>query len=104
MPSKLGNVLPLFINVKKCVGSLFTSHLLNDLTEGKVKDVCLTELILHLKRFYSSHSKNTIVKIKVAIIVAINLLLKLLVPSIQHFQLNRECSFNELFAYFFSLH
>ena len=36
MPSKLGNALPLFINVRKWVGSLLTLDLLNNLTQVKV--------------------------------------------------------------------
>ena len=69
MPSKLVNVLPLFINViiQKCqVGSLFPSGLLHSFTQVKVKKVSglyilkksgLAEWTLHLKKEFSSHSK-----------------------------------------------
>ena len=53
MPSKQGNTLPLFINViiQECqVGSMFTSGLLHNFTQGKVKEVFLTEGTLHLKK------------------------------------------------------
>ena len=47
MPSKLGNALPLFINVRKRVDSPFISGLLRNFTQVKVKEVCLTEWTLH---------------------------------------------------------
>ena len=52
MPSKLGNALPLFINVRKWIGLLLTSSLLHNFTQVKVKEACLTELLL--KRAMSS--------------------------------------------------
>ena len=70
MPPKLGNTLPLFINIRKWVGSLFTSCLLHYLTQVKVKEVCLTEWTLHLKKI-SFLFKNANMKMKVRIIVAI---------------------------------
>ena len=58
MPSILGKVFPLFINVRKWVASLFTSNLLNDFTHVKVKKVCLTHRVdfTFLKK-YPYHSK-----------------------------------------------
>ena len=60
MPSILGNALPLFINViiwEFQVGSLFTLDPLHNFTHIKVKEVCLTEWTLHLKKVFPSHSK-----------------------------------------------
>ena len=51
MHSKLGNALPLFINVRKWVGSLFNSGLFYNFTQVKVKELCLIEWTLHLKKF-----------------------------------------------------
>ena len=48
MSSKLGNDLPLF---REWVGLLFTSGLLHNFKEVKVKEVCLREWTLHLKKF-----------------------------------------------------
>ena len=39
MPSKLENVLPLFISVRKWVGSMFTSDLTFNFTQVKAKKV-----------------------------------------------------------------
>ena len=50
MHSKLGNALPLFINVRKWVDSLLISGLLHNFTQVKGKEVCLTEWNLHLKK------------------------------------------------------
>ena len=51
MTPKLGNVIPLFINVRKLIGLLFTSGHLHNLPTS------LTDLTLHLVKFYSSHFK-----------------------------------------------
>lgn len=51
MLPKLGNAIPLLITVRKWAGSLLTSGLLN------VKEVCLTNWIFHLIKFYPFQSK-----------------------------------------------
>ena len=43
MPPKIGNALPLFINVIKCAGSLFNSGVLDNFIQVKVREVCLIE-------------------------------------------------------------
>ena len=58
MPSKLGNALTLFIIVRKWVGLVFSSNLLHNFTWVKVKEVCLTGWILHLKKGCPSQSKT----------------------------------------------
>ena len=66
MLSKLGIALPLFINgfIQECqVGSLFTSGLLHNFTQVKVKEVCLTEWTLHFFKKLSFSLKNAIVKL-----------------------------------------
>ena len=63
MSSKLGNVLPIFINIRKWVGLLFNSGLLHKFTQVKVKEVCLTEWTLNLKKKLSFSLKSTIVKL-----------------------------------------
>ena len=70
--------MPLFI---KWVDSLFTSGLLHNFTQAKVKEVSLTERTLYLKKFTLLTQKCYC---KVGIIVAITQLLKLAVSSIQH--------------------
>ena len=50
MPCKLGNALPLCINVTKWVGSLFTSGILHNVAQVKVKEVYLTDWTLRLKK------------------------------------------------------
>ena len=65
MQSKLGNVLLLLINIvikERQVGSLFTSGLLYNFTQVKVKYVYLTEWNLHLKKIALS-LKNAIAKL-----------------------------------------
>ena len=97
MPSKLENAFPLFINARKWVGSSFTSGLLHDLTQVKVKEVYHTEWTLHLKKFILPTQKCYC---EVGIIIIINLLFKLAVSSIHHLNSNRE----KLFAYIFFLY
>ena len=84
MSPKLGNALPLF---RKWVGSLFTSELLHNFTQVKVKVVYLTEWTLHQKKFILLMQKCYC---EVGIIIAIIRLLKLAVSSIQHLISNRE--------------
>ena len=85
MSSKLGKPLPLFINsnIQECQ---VVSGLLHNFTHVKVKEVCPTEWTLHLK-------KNILLAQKcyceVGIIIAINVLLKLAVSSIQYLKSNR---------------
>ena len=57
MPTKLENVLPLFISVRKGAGSLLISGLLHNFTHVKVGEVSFTEWTLHLIKFLLSHSK-----------------------------------------------
>ena len=65
-----GNALPFFINVRKCVGSLFTSGLLHNFTLVKVKEVCLTEWTLHPKKRFILLTQKCYCE--VGIIIAIN--------------------------------
>ena len=58
MQSKVGNVFPLFTNIRKCAGLLFVLGILNNVTLVKVKEACLTEWTLHLINLYLSHSKK----------------------------------------------
>ena len=70
IPTKLGNALA---NLRKWTGSLFTSGLLHNFVQVKVKEVCLSEWTLHLLiNFYLSHLKNTNAKMKVCITGTIN--------------------------------
>ena len=85
------------MNVRKRVGSLFTLGLLNHFTHVNIKELCLTEWTLHLKKSYPSHSKMR-KNCEVGIIIVINYLLRLGVSSIQHS--NRE----KLFAHIFFLY
>ena len=66
MPSKIGNALPLLLNLiiqERQVGSLFTSGHLHNFTQEKVKEVCLTEWTLHLKKIFFFSLKKAIVKL-----------------------------------------
>ena len=59
MPSKLGNTLPLFISVRKWVGTVLTSGLTLNFTQVKVKGThaSQSDRTLHLKKSYP-HSKT----------------------------------------------
>ena len=55
MPSKLENALPLFISVRKCVGSVLTSGLTLTFTQIKVKDRYASQsehFLVHLEKNY----------------------------------------------------
>ena len=69
MPSKLGNTLSLLANVRKWVGLLFTLVILHNMTQVKVKEICLTEWNLHLRKVILLTQKCYC---EVAIIIAIN--------------------------------
>ena len=71
MTSKLGNDLPVVINVRKRVDLLFASGLLHNFTQVKVKEVCLRVDFTSLKTL-SFSLKNVIVKINIDINKAIN--------------------------------
>ena len=64
MSSKLENTLPLFISVRKWVGSVLTSGLTLNFTQVKVKGrhASQSDRTLHLKKKLSS-LKNAIVKL-----------------------------------------
>ena len=57
MPPKLGNALPLLINVRKWADSMFTEGPWHNFIQVKVKEAFLAELKLRLTKSYSSHSK-----------------------------------------------
>ena len=64
MPSKLENALPLFISVRKWVGSVFTSGLTFNFTQVKVKKVGMSHRV-NLKKIFKKLSslKNAILKL-----------------------------------------
>ena len=62
MPSKLENASPLFIRVRKWVGSLFTSGLTFNFTRVKVKGRHASQSELYILKKLSS-LKNVIVKL-----------------------------------------
>ena len=63
MPSKLENALPLFISVRKWVGSVLTSGLTFNFTQVKLEGRYASERTLHLS--YKRHCE-------VSIIIAMN--------------------------------
>ena len=71
MASKLGNDLPVFINVRKRIGLLLASCLLRNFTQVKVKEVYLRVDFTSLKTL-SFSQKNAIVKIDIGFNKAIN--------------------------------
>ena len=62
MPSKLENALPLFISVRKWVGSVLTSGLTFNFTQVKVKGRYASQSELYILKKLSS-LKNAIVKL-----------------------------------------
>ena len=62
MPSKLENTLPLFISVRKWVGSVLTSGLTFNFTQVKVKGRYASQSELYILKKLSS-LKNAIVKL-----------------------------------------
>ena len=62
MPSKLENTLPLFISVRKWVGSVLTSGLTFNFTQVKVKSRHASQSELYIVKKLSS-LKNAIVKL-----------------------------------------
>ena len=63
MPSKLENALPLFISVRKWVGSVFTSGLTFNFTQVKVKKVGMPHRVSFTSYKKLSSLKNAIVKL-----------------------------------------
>ena len=63
MPSKLENALPLFISVRKWVGSVFTSGLTFNLTQVRVKKVGMPHRVNFTFKKKLSSLKNTMVKL-----------------------------------------
>ena len=63
MPSKLENALPLFISVRKWVGSVFTSGLTFNFTQVKVKKVGMPHRVKFTSKKKFSSIKNAIVKL-----------------------------------------
>ena len=57
MPSKLENALPLFISVRKWLGSVFTSGLTFNITQVKVKGSRASQSELYILKKYP-HSKT----------------------------------------------
>ena len=67
MPSKLENILPLFISVGKWVGSVFTSGLTFNFTPVKVKSGYASQNELYmLKKFIFTEKRHCEVSITIA--------------------------------------
>ena len=63
MPSKIENALPLFISIRKWVGSVLTSGLTFNSTQVKVKGRHASQNELYVLKKNYPHSKNAIVKL-----------------------------------------